>query len=53
MNEPDGESFLNAIDLGNRVEGVIVFGVPEGMTPSAIEVRESMFSGGTLVSLGG
>jgi hypothetical protein len=53
MNVPDSESFLTDINPGNSVDGVVVFDVPEGLTPAAIELHESMFSGGALVSLAG
>jgi hypothetical protein len=53
MNVPDSESFITPINPGNAVEGVLVFDVPEGLTPTAIELHESMFSGGALVSLVG
>jgi hypothetical protein len=53
MNVPDSESFLTDITPGNSVEGVLVFDVPEGLSPAAIELHESMFSSGALVSLAG
>jgi hypothetical protein len=53
MNVPDSESFLTDINPGNSVEGVLVFDVPEGLSPAAIELHESMFSSGTLISLAG
>ncbi|MFD1531915.1 DUF4352 domain-containing protein [Pseudonocardia aurantiaca] len=53
MNVPDSESFLTDINPGNSVDGVLVFDVPEGLSPAAIELHESMFSGGALVSLAG
>lgn len=51
MNVPDSESFLTDINPGNSVDGVLVFDVPEGLSPAAIELHESMFSDGTTVSL--
>ena len=53
MNVPDSESFLTDINPGNSVNGVLVFDVPEGLAPTAIELHESMFSSGVLVSLAG
>jgi hypothetical protein len=53
MNVPDSESFLTGINPGNSVDGVVDFDVPEGLTPAAIELHESMFSGGAIVSLAG
>jgi hypothetical protein len=53
MNVPDSESFFTPINPGNTVEGVLVFDVPEGLSPAAIELHESMFSSGALVTLAG
>jgi len=50
---PDSESLFTPINPGNSVEGVLVFDVPEGLTPTAIALHESMFSDGALVSLVG
>jgi hypothetical protein len=51
MNVPDSQSFITSINPGKSGEGVLVFDVPEGLAPTAIELHESMFSGGTLVYL--
>ncbi len=53
MNVPDSESFLTDINPGNSVDGVLVFDVPEGVAPASIELHDSMFSSGVLVSLAG
>jgi hypothetical protein len=53
MNVPDSASLFTPINPGNSVEGVLVFDVPEGLSPAAIELHESMFSGGAVVSLAG
>jgi hypothetical protein len=53
MNVPDSELFLTDINPGNSVDGVLVFDVPEGLSPTGIELHESMFSGGATVSLTG
>jgi hypothetical protein len=53
MNVPDSESFLTTINPGNSVNGVLVFAVPEGVAPASIELHDSMFSSGVLVSLAG
>ena len=53
MNVPDSESFLTDINPGNSVDGVLVFDVPEGVAPASIELQDSMFSSGVLVSLAG
>ena len=51
MNVPDSESFLNTINPGNTVYGVLVFDLPEGLAPAAVELHESSFSDGAVVSL--
>ena len=51
MNVPDSESFYTEINPGNSVDGVLVSGRPEGLSPADIERHESLFSGGVLVSL--
>jgi hypothetical protein len=53
MNVPDSESFLTDINPGNSVDGVLVFDVPEDVAPASIELHDSMFSSGVLVSLAG
>jgi hypothetical protein len=53
INVPDSESFFTPINPGNTVEGVLVFDVPEGLSPAAIELHESVFSSGVLVTLAG
>ena len=47
----DSNSFLNNINPGNSVKGVLVFDVPKGLTLSRIELHDSMFSGGVTVAL--
>ena len=51
MYLPDSESFLNQINPGNRVNATVVFDVPAGLAPTAIELHDSMFSGGATVAL--
>ncbi|WP_219414068.1 DUF4352 domain-containing protein [Pseudonocardia nigra] len=53
MNLPDSESFLNNINPGNSVNGSVVFDVPEGLVPMAIELHESPWSAGATVALDG
>jgi Domain of unknown function (DUF4352) len=53
MSVPDSRSFLTAINPGNSVDGVLVFDMPEGLAPAAIELHESMFSPGVRVTLAG
>lgn len=47
----DSQTFLNDINPGNSVEGIVVFDIPADAQPAAIELHDSMFSGGTTVSL--
>lgn len=51
MYIPDSESFLNKINPGNSVKATVVFDVPTGLKPAAIELHDSPFSGGATVSL--
>ncbi|WP_433287806.1 DUF4352 domain-containing protein [Pseudonocardia sp. CA-142604] len=53
MSVPDSESFLNNINPGNSVNGVVVFDLPKGVAPAAIELNDSMFSDSVRVSLTG
>lgn len=48
----DANSFLNDINPGNSVEGVVVFDIPADATPASLELHDSMFSGGVTVQLG-
>ncbi len=45
------ETFLNDINPGNSVEGTVVFDIPADAQPTAVELHDSMFSGGVTVSL--
>ena len=47
----DSESFLNEINPGNKVKATVVFDIPKGAVPAAIQLHDSMFSGGVEVSL--
>ncbi|WP_418275547.1 DUF4352 domain-containing protein [Isoptericola jiangsuensis] len=47
----DSNSFLNEINPGNTVEGVVVFDLPKKATPATLQLHDSMFSGGVEVSL--
>jgi hypothetical protein len=51
MNLPDSQAFLNNINPGNSVDGALVFDVPEGLAPAAIELHDSSFSSGLTVAL--
>lgn len=46
-----GKSWLNEINPGNTVTGVVVFDVPKGIALAKIELHDSMFSGGVDVAL--
>jgi hypothetical protein len=45
------EAFLNEINPGNAVTAVVVFDLPPGEQLVAVEVHDSMFSGGAEISL--
>ncbi|CAM3488470.1 DUF4352 domain-containing protein [Isoptericola cucumis] len=47
----DSEAFLNDINPGNKVEGVVVFDVPEKSGLTSIELHDSAFSDGVTVDL--
>jgi hypothetical protein len=48
----DSNSFLNEINPGNSVDGVVVFDVPADVELSQLELHDSVFSGGVEVTLG-
>jgi hypothetical protein len=50
-NSPTDNTFFNPINPGNSVNGVIVFDIPKGVTPTLAELHDSAFSGGVKVSL--
>ncbi|MFG3410294.1 DUF4352 domain-containing protein [Streptomyces sp. NPDC048142] len=47
----ESESFLNSINPGNSVAGIVVFDVPKDVTPVKLEVHDSIFSGGATINL--
>lgn len=47
----DSNSFLNEINPGNAVDGVVVFDVPEDVELHRLELHDSLFSGGVEVAL--
>lgn len=51
MSLPDSEAFLNRINPGNAVDGALLFDVPAGLRPAAIELRGSLFSQPATVAL--
>lgn len=48
---PSGSTFLNTINPGNSVSGVVVFDIPKDVTPTQAELHDSSFSGGVKVNL--
>jgi hypothetical protein len=47
----DSKSLYEKINPGNSVDGVVLFDIPKDVKPSAIELHDSIFSGGVRVSL--
>ncbi|MFG1716111.1 DUF4352 domain-containing protein [Micromonospora sp. NPDC049203] len=47
----NAETFLNDINPGNQVTGVVVFDIPKGVKLARLELHDSPFSGGVTVSL--
>lgn len=47
----NGETFLNDINPGNEVTGVLVFDIPASATLERIELHDSPFSGGAQVAV--
>jgi hypothetical protein len=47
----DSSSFYEEINPGNTLNSKVVFDVPAGTTPTAIELHDSAFSGGVKVTL--
>ncbi|WP_028813870.1 DUF4352 domain-containing protein [Streptomyces flavidovirens] len=47
----ESKSFLNEINPGNKVNGIVVFDVPKDVKPVKIELHDSVFSGGVTVNL--
>lgn len=48
---PQGSTFLNQINPGNSVSGILVFDLPKDKTPVTAELHDSAFSGGVKISL--
>ncbi|MCZ7422946.1 DUF4352 domain-containing protein [Verrucosispora sp. WMMA2121] len=48
----NAETFLNDINPGNQVTGVVVFDIPKKVKLTKLELHDSPFSGGVEVSLG-
>ncbi|MET8258188.1 DUF4352 domain-containing protein [Micromonospora sp. NPDC005205] len=47
----NAETFLNDINPGNQVKGVVVFDIPKSVKLTKLELHDSMFSGGVTVAL--
>jgi hypothetical protein len=47
----DSNSFLNEINPGNQVKGIVVFDVPKDAAPADLELHDSPFSGGVKLRL--
>jgi hypothetical protein len=47
----DANSFLNTINPGNSVKGIVVFDIPTGAKIARVELHDSLFSGGVGVRL--
>jgi Domain of unknown function (DUF4352) len=48
---PEGSTFLNQINPGNEVSGILVFDLPKEKVPTTAELHDSAFSGGVKVNL--
>ncbi len=52
LNSPDGGGvFLNSINPGNTVQGLLAFDMPAGVRAVKAELHDSPFSGGVTVTL--
>lgn len=47
----DSNAFLNTINPGNSVRGILLYDVPKAFTLKAIDLHDSPFSGGVTVAL--
>jgi hypothetical protein len=47
----DAQTFLEEINPGNSVDGIVVFDIPKSATPARLELHDSAFSGGVDVKL--
>ncbi|WP_189082424.1 DUF4352 domain-containing protein [Mangrovihabitans endophyticus] len=47
----DSSTFLEEINPGNQVKGRLIFDVPKSTKLTAIELHDSVFSGGVTVAL--
>ncbi|MFF0543347.1 DUF4352 domain-containing protein [Nocardia thailandica] len=51
INVNEGTAMSSEINPGNSVDVVVVFDIPAGTTPAALELHDSAFSGGAKVAL--
>lgn len=51
LNLKDSNAFLNNINPGNSVSGILLFDVPKDFSIKAIELHDSPFSGGVEIGL--
>jgi Domain of unknown function (DUF4352) len=49
--EGDSHAFLEDINPGNSVNGIIVFDIPKDATIVKLELHDSAFSGGVVVNV--
>jgi hypothetical protein len=47
----ESKTFLEDINPGNAVNGIVVFDIPKNEKPTKIELHDSSFSGGVTVEL--
>jgi hypothetical protein len=47
----DNQAFLNTINPGNAVTAKIIFDIPKSVKLVKLELHDSIFSGGVLVTL--
>lgn len=50
-NSNNSDTWLNQINPGNSVQGVIVFDIPKDQVPASAELHDSVYSGGVKVGL--
>jgi hypothetical protein len=50
-HEGDARLWSSHLNPGQRLEGTLVYDVPESVTPSRLELHDGLFSGGTTVEL--
>lgn len=50
-NSPNGTSWYDNINPGNKVEGAILFDLPKDQTPTTAELHDSAFSSGVKITL--